>query len=174
VKWRVYGHYFRSIGTMFIVGTLLFNAFFQSFQVGTNMWLSAWSTNAYGAQNESGAQDLYLGVYGALGIGQVLSVLVSMLSVSIGAINAASVLHNTLLANVFRLPQSLFDTTPIGRILTRFSSDVNVLDQTFPMILRMAVPNVYKMMATLFVIVYSTPIFVGVILPLGIIYYFIQ
>nr|CAD7588456.1 unnamed protein product [Timema genevievae] len=174
VKWRVYGHYFRSIGAMFIVGTLLFNAFFQSFQVGTNMWLSAWSTNAYGAQNESGAQDLYLGVYGALGIGQVLSVLVSMLSVSIGAINAASVLHNTLLANVFRLPQSLFDTTPIGRILTRFSSDVNVLDQTFPMILRMAVPNVYKMMATLFVIVYSTPIFVGVILPLGIIYYFIQ
>nr|CAD7441508.1 unnamed protein product [Timema bartmani] len=144
VKWRVYGHYFRSIGTMFIVGTLLFNAFFQSFQVGTNMWLSAWSTNAYGAQNESSAQDLYLGVYGALGIGQVLSVLVSMLSVSIGAINAASVLHNTLLANVFRLPQSLFDTTPIGRILTRFSSDVNVLDQTFPMILRMAVPNVYK------------------------------
>nr|CAD7574755.1 unnamed protein product [Timema californicum] len=134
----------RSIGTMFIVGTLLFNAFFQSFQVGTNMWLSAWSTNAYGAQNETGAQDLYLGVYGALGIGQVLSVLVSMLSVSIGAINAASVLHNTLLANVFRLPQSLFDTTPIGRILTRFSSDVNVLDQTFPMILRMAVPNVYK------------------------------
>nr|CAD7197173.1 unnamed protein product [Timema douglasi] len=144
VKWHVYGHYFRSIGTMFIVGTLLFNAFFQSFQVGTNMWLSAWSTNAYGAQNETGAQDLYLGVYGALGIGQVLSVLVSMLSVSIGAINAASVLHNTLLANVFRLPQSLFDTTPIGRILTRFSSDVNVLDQTFPMILRMAVPNVYK------------------------------
>lgn len=46
---------------------------------------------------------------------------------------AASTLHALLLSGVMRLPMMFFDTTPIGRILSRFSKDVEVLDDELPM-----------------------------------------
>lgn len=49
------------------------NMAFQGFSIGSNVWLSVWSdanaTDADGNQ-DTAARDMYLGVYGALGIGQ--------------------------------------------------------------------------------------------------------
>lgn len=45
---------------------------------------------------------------------------------------AAKVLHAGLLENVLRTPLQFFDVTPIGRILSRFSKDVDVLDTSLP------------------------------------------
>nr|CAD7203960.1 unnamed protein product [Timema douglasi] len=89
-------------------------------------------------------------------------------------IRLVKILHNGLLRNVLRLPQSTFDTTPTGRILNRFSSDINTLDVMFPMVLRFCIPHIYRLIATLCVISYSTPIFIVVIIPVSVIYYFIQ
>nr|CAD7413218.1 unnamed protein product [Timema poppensis] len=104
----------------------------------------------------------------------VIGSVLATLSISIGTINAARILHNGLLRNVLRLPQSTFDTTPTGRILNRFSSDINTLDVMFPMVLRFCIPHIYRLIATLCVISYSTPIFIVVIIPVSVIYYFIQ
>lgn len=41
-------------------------------------------------------------------------------------------IHNALLDNVMRLPGRFFDTTPLGRILQRFSKDVDVVDTKLP------------------------------------------
>nr|CAD7445720.1 unnamed protein product [Timema bartmani] len=180
VKWAVYKHYMAAVGLLLTIGTLVINAILQGFQVGSNVWLSVWSENGYGTFNsttnltETNPQELYLGVYGMLGLGQVVCVCIGTLTVSVGTINAANTLHNTMLANILRLPQSLFDTTPTGRLLTRFSSDVNVLDTHIPMILRMSIPNLYRVAATFIVISCTTPLFISVIVPVGILYYFIQ
>lgn len=73
VKWEVYKHYLKSIGLCLTVLTLILNMVFQGFSIGSNMWLSAWSTDTEIVVNNvtnTGKRDLYLGVYGALGIGQ--------------------------------------------------------------------------------------------------------
>lgn len=53
----------------------------------------------------------------------------------LGCWYAAVHIHNLLLGNVFRLPNNFFDVTPTGRILARFSKDVDVVDTTIPQLL---------------------------------------
>ena len=45
-----------------------------------------------------------------------------------GSLAAAASLHARLLARVMRLPMSFFDAQPAGRLLNRFSRDMEALD----------------------------------------------
>ncbi|XP_063223005.1 ATP-binding cassette sub-family C member 3-like [Bacillus rossius redtenbacheri] len=180
VKMYVFKYYMKAMSLPMVLGTFIFNALMQFFQVGDNAWLSVWSENMLGTVNEttglveSNPQELYLGVYGAMGFGQSAGAVLGTLAISLGTLHAAKVLHASMLANIMRLPQSLFDTTPSGRILNRFSTDVNVLDLSFPMFMRFCIPYIYRLIGTLIVICYSTPIFMAVVVPIGVLYYFIQ
>lgn len=58
------------------------------------------------------------------------------ISLALGCIFTAVRMHVYLLTNVMRLPLWFFDSTPIGRILNRFSMDVEVVDTTLPQNLR--------------------------------------
>ncbi|KAI5750865.1 hypothetical protein M8J77_001951 [Diaphorina citri] len=135
VKWQVYLHYLKSIGLPLSMAAILLNIAFQGFAIGSNIWLSVWSedksTIVNGTQ-DVGKRDLYLGVYGALGLGQVLSVLTSSICVAEGSLLASSVLHEFLLTRVFSAVIQFFDTTPQGRIISRFSKDVDILDNAIP------------------------------------------
>ena len=42
-------------------------------------------------------------------------------TLAIGCLEAARKMHQTLLHNILRAPASFFDTTPLGRIVNRFS-----------------------------------------------------
>lgn len=69
VKWEVYKHYLKSIGITLSAVTVVLNIVFQGFSIGSNIWLSRWSVdNRTGT--DTGVRDMYLGVYGAFGLGQ--------------------------------------------------------------------------------------------------------
>ena len=57
-----------------------------------------------------------------------ISGVISDLAPRLGCVYAAIALHNYLLKGVLRLPLTFFDTTPVGRILSRFSKDIDSLD----------------------------------------------
>lgn len=63
----------KSIGWFLSLSTIVMNAIFQSFSISSNVWLSKWSddnlTDANGTI-DTHQRDMYLGVYGALGLGQ--------------------------------------------------------------------------------------------------------
>lgn len=69
---------------------------------------------------------------------------------------------------------SFFDTTPLGRIINRFSRDVDIIDCAIIPSVRSWIVCVFAVFTTITAISYSTPIFLSVIVPMGIIYYFIQ
>lgn len=50
----------------------------------------------------------------------------------LGCLHAAIILHKTLLHGIFGAPLQFFDSTPSGRILSRFSKDIDVVDNTIP------------------------------------------
>jgi len=51
---------------------------------------------------------------------------------TLGCLNASIAIHNIMLRGVLRSRLKFFDTTPIGRILSRFSADVSICDNNLP------------------------------------------
>ncbi|XP_015175309.1 PREDICTED: multidrug resistance-associated protein 1 isoform X6 [Polistes dominula] len=179
VKWKVYSHYFKSIGWFLSISTIIMNAVFQSFSIGSNVWLSKWSddnmTSVNGTiVNEESRRDMYLGVYGALGFGQAMASFFCDLAPQLGCWLAARQMHIMMLRAVMRAPLTFFDTTPTGRIISRFAKDVDILDTSLPPQISDSIYCLFEVIATLFVISFSTPEFVAVIVPIGFVYYFIQ
>jgi ABC-type multidrug transport system fused ATPase/permease subunit len=66
------------------------------------------------------------------GVFIVIAVLISSLYLALGTLLAANYLHSQMLSHVLANPLSFFDTTPTGRILNRFSKDIDTLDNTIP------------------------------------------
>lgn len=100
--------------------------------------------------------------------------MISSFTLAMGNIGAARKLHHNLLLNKLHTPQSFFDTTPIGRIINRFSKDIYVIDEALPATVLMLLGTVFVSLSTIIVIVSSTPIFLVVIVPLAFIYVFVQ
>lgn len=61
-----------------------------------------------------------------------------------GTKDAAIKLHAYLLHNVLRLPMTFFYITPSGRILSRFSNDINTIDIRLPMNCRNVFPHTFR------------------------------
>ncbi|GAB6029961.1 hypothetical protein CHUAL_005656 [Chamberlinius hualienensis] len=176
VKMSIYWYYIKSVGLTMVSITMMFNLLSHGCSIGSNLWLSAWSNdkpNVNGTQ-DVGLRDLRLGIYGGLGFGQAIFVMIGSMTMAFGAIRASRILHNDMLGNIMRSPMSFFDTTPLGRIVNRFAKDVDVVDNSIPMTIRSWVMCVLQVISTLVVICISTPIFIAVIVPLSILYYFIQ
>lgn len=79
-----------------------------------------------------------------------------------------------MLKGVMRTSLSFFNVTPQGRILTRFSTDTDIVDSVLPILI---VDNIYLcfcFFATIYVISYSVPIFTTVVVPVLVVYYIIQ
>ena len=63
-------------------------------------------------------------------------VLFATASTYLGALKAATLLHNLLLHTILRVPMKFFDVTPLGRIINRFAKEVDTLDSVLPMSFR--------------------------------------
>lgn len=100
--------------------------------------------------------------------------MISSFTLAMGNIGAARKLHANLLTNKLLTPQSFFDTTPLGRIINRFSKDIYVIDEALPSTVLMFLTTFFVSLSTMIVIVSTTPIFAVVIVPLAFIYVFVQ
>lgn len=68
---------------------------------------------------------------------KVVSISLATLALYMGGLQAARVLHRQMLKAVIRSPMStFFDVTPVGRILNRFSHEINEVDNEFPSLVR--------------------------------------
>jgi ABC-type bacteriocin/lantibiotic exporter with double-glycine peptidase domain len=60
-----------------------------------------------------------MSVYGAWGVGQIISSVAFGVCLAYLSAKASHVLHDTAIKHVFNSPMSFFDTTPLGRIINR-------------------------------------------------------
>uniref|UniRef100_A0A672Q8Y1 Canalicular multispecific organic anion transporter 2-like n=1 Tax=Sinocyclocheilus grahami TaxID=75366 RepID=A0A672Q8Y1_SINGR len=173
VKLKVYWEYAKAVGPLLSLFICVLYGCQSATSIGANVWLSEWTNDALLNRTQDRVH-MRVGVYAALGISQGVLVMFSSFTLALGKIQAARKLHQTLLDNKFHTPQSFFDTTPIGRIINRFSKDIYVIDEVLPSTVLMFLGTFFASLSTMIVIIFSTPIFALVIGPLALIYFFVQ
>ncbi|PIN19057.1 Multidrug resistance-associated protein/mitoxantrone resistance protein, ABC superfamily [Handroanthus impetiginosus] len=97
-------------------------------------------------------------VYLLIGVLSTLFLLTRILSTVVLGMRSSRALFSQLLISLFRAPMSFYDSTPLGRILSRVSSDLSIIDIDIPFNLVFTVvstTNFYASLAVLAVIAWQ-------------------
>lgn len=116
------------------VGAALMSLLGTASAVGTGFWIAVW-VDAYGRGDASNI-GFYLGIYGAWSFAEILISALSFFFYESGGWYAARTLHNTFVQAVLTVPLSWYKTTPVGRVVNRFSRDMNSIDMSLVTYLR--------------------------------------
>lgn len=125
-------------------------------------------------QNSSVGIVFYLSVYGGIAAANSVFTALRALLFAFGTVRAATVIHRRLLQRVLRATVTFFDSTPVGRIINRFSSDLYCVDDFLPFMLNIFLANVFGLLGMLVMISYGLPLILPILLPLALLYYYIQ
>jgi ABC-type multidrug transport system fused ATPase/permease subunit len=173
VDLRVYLHYFRSFGVSLLLLVIFSVILNDGLQAGTDFWLSDWSTANISDPNERGT-DYYVGGYGILSSLTVLAGFVFSLSFAFASIRASKHLHASMLNRLVLAPMRFFETTPVGRVLNRFSSDTKSMDSILPITIQLFLQTVLRVITAFVVQAIVTPFFLLAGIPIFIVFCIIQ
>ncbi|RUS34665.1 hypothetical protein BC938DRAFT_479221 [Jimgerdemannia flammicorona] len=101
----------------------------------------------------------YLGIYATLALIGVFTHCLQSLFILTGTVKAARSFYEQLLNAVMRAPVRFFDTTPVGRIMSRFSKDFEAIDSSLAMVCSAFIDTLLSLIAIIVVISLVTPAF---------------
>uniref|UniRef100_A0A7N6AHC0 ATP-binding cassette, sub-family C (CFTR/MRP), member 8 n=1 Tax=Anabas testudineus TaxID=64144 RepID=A0A7N6AHC0_ANATE len=186
IPWRSCGTYLSSAGLLLLNLLLLSQLLKHSLMVAIDYWLAYWTSHVITAKLEATARNCtirqdcgfsnawYLSVFSVLCCLGIVLCLATSVAVEWTGLKVAKQLHHNLLNKIILAPMRLFETTPLGNILNRFSTDTNTIDQHIPSTLECLMRSTLLCVSALGVISYVTPVFLIALLPLAITCYFIQ
>lgn len=109
----------------------------------------------------------YLLLYAGVGVMTLLFTLCSDLIITtVVAINGSKYFHDSMAKSVLRSPMSFFETTPVGRILNRFTEDINVIDNQLIRNITYFATFLFRAVTVFGVVIYNLPLMAFVIASL--------
>uniref|UniRef100_A0A0E0PZ61 MRP-like ABC transporter n=1 Tax=Oryza rufipogon TaxID=4529 RepID=A0A0E0PZ61_ORYRU len=124
--WKPYKDYInvsKGITHLCVMGVT--QVLFTSFQMMATFWLAV-------AVQMNVSSALLVGAYSGLSILSCCFAYIRTLYAAKLGLKASKAFFTGLMDSVFKAPMSFFDSTPVGRILTRASSDLSILDFDIP------------------------------------------
>ncbi|KAH9646662.1 ABC transporter C family member 10 [Citrus sinensis] len=121
-------------------------------QILQNSWLAA------NVENPNVSTLRLIVVYLLIGFVSTLFLMSRSLSSVVLGIRSSKSLFSQLLNSLFRAPMSFYDSTPLGRVLSRVSSDLSIVDLDVPFSLIFAVgatTNAYSNLGVLAVVTWQ-------------------
>ncbi|KAK1161663.1 ATP-binding cassette sub-family C member 8-like isoform X1 [Acipenser oxyrinchus oxyrinchus] len=185
IPWRACGTYLSSAGVILLPLLLLSQLFKHSLMLAIDYWLAKWTSDVISAKINSVknctvsqecrfSHSSYSMVFSILCCLGIILCLITSVAVEWTGLKVAKELHHSLLNKIILAPMRLFETTPLGSILNRFSADTNTIDQHIPATLECLSRSTLLCASALAVISYLTPVFLIALVPLAVACYFIQ
>ncbi|XP_062228125.1 ABC transporter C family member 10-like isoform X2 [Phragmites australis] len=131
---------------------------FVSGQISQNTWMAA------NVQNPDVSTLKLISVYIAIGICTMFFLLSRSFAVVVLGVQTSRSFFSQLLNSLFRAPMSFFDCTPLGRVLSRVSSDLSIVDLDVPFAFMFSISaslNAYSNLGVLAVVTWQV-LFVAV------------
>ncbi|GAV52773.1 hypothetical protein ZYGR_0AI00550 [Zygosaccharomyces rouxii] len=128
IKLGVYSEYLKAAAGKWRFGvipfylfTIMGSAFCQLF---ASVWLSFWTENKFKNRSPS----FYMGLYSFFVFGQYMFMNIQFTLLCFLGVTASKFLNLRAVKGILHTPLSFMDTTPLGRILNRFTKDTDSLD----------------------------------------------
>ncbi|KAI8334843.1 P-loop containing nucleoside triphosphate hydrolase protein [Choanephora cucurbitarum] len=158
--YRIYSHVFGSwsFWILFLSSIVIY----ELLNVASTWWVKRWS-EIYASDLSVADNDLnmYLAVYVAINFMIIVMVAIQYTLGFFRGIHASKVIHNQLLQKVFGASLYFFDTTPVGRILNRFSGDLDAIDTQIPFSFTHIFVDWIVVLAVVLVAIITTPLVIG-------------
>ncbi|CAG8609413.1 5455_t:CDS:10 [Gigaspora rosea] len=162
----------------------------RGIQIIENWWLQVWSNannnnvtvptifnlvqqdndGVFGDIHKSHSVDYYLNIYVLIAFLSIITGVSRFVWLYYGSLRASKKLYQILLHQVIRAPLRFFDTTPVGRILNRFSNDFETIDSNLAGELAWFLINVLMTLSSMAVMTVITKEFLVAAIFFGIIY----
>ncbi|KAM8977449.1 ATP-binding cassette sub-family C member 5-like [Pelodytes ibericus] len=189
VLWSVYGVYIKAAG-----GLILFTANALLFVLTTgsvvfcNWWLSYWINQGNGntsavisnttfpsnSMRDNPHLQFYILIYTLSMVAVLLLRFIRGYVFVKSTLKASTRLHDLLFNKVLSSPVRLFDTTPLGRILNRFTKDMDEVDTRLPIQMEQLIQNLILVLFCLGIISSVFPWFLLSVIPLSVLFYTID
>ncbi|WVW86813.1 hypothetical protein I302_108868 [Kwoniella bestiolae CBS 10118] len=168
VTWGTYKAYFKALDSPFyVVVCAVCLLLTQASAIGNSLFLGYWT----GSTINGFTQGQYMGVYGGLGAAQALFNFATVFAIALAAMRASFNMFNGGWAAVMRSPTTWHDRTPTGRIISRLSKDIRILDDRFSLIWYQLLSNTLIILGTMGLIIYTYPWLGLMFIPLGCAFY---
>ncbi|KAJ3514870.1 hypothetical protein NLJ89_g2120 [Agrocybe chaxingu] len=168
IAWGAYKDYMKA-GHGDVVAPLLLLSLvlMQGTTVVSSYWLVWWQERTF-----NHPQGFYMGIYAGLGVGQAVANFLMGAAFAVLTYFASQSLHRDAIRRVMHAPMSFFETTPLGRIMNRFSKDIDTIDNLLGEALRMFMGTFSAILGAIILISIVLPWFlIGVfVILLGYIY----
>ncbi|KAH7682383.1 Xenobiotic-transporting ATPase protein [Dioscorea alata] len=128
-------------------------------QISQNSWMAA------NVQNHQVSTLRLILVYLAIGISTAVFLFSRSGFIVVLGLQSSKSLFSQLLNSLFRAPMSFFDSTPLGRILSRVSSDLSIVDLDVPFSLVFSISATLNAYSNLGVLAVVTPQILFVTIP---------
>ncbi|CAL1293324.1 unnamed protein product [Larinioides sclopetarius] len=174
VRRRIYFSYVKQMGIPLFISSAIGIMAYVSFEAGGNIWLSKWSSDAAKNMTNRSSQTIWrLSIYGTFGLAQVISSIMGGTFLVLGVTRASKRYHRIMLDSVLKSPMFFFDTTPLGRIVNRFTTDMEILDNQLYYQIEGWLYCIFSFISSFVIIGMNVPIFLACLIPLGLLYYLI-
>ncbi|XP_071710057.1 ABC transporter C family member 8-like [Rutidosis leptorrhynchoides] len=144
VGWKPFLDYIViSKGHFYLFSSLLTQISFSSLQAAASYWL------AFAIKIPDFSSVTLIGVYALISTTSAFFVLMRSLSTTLLGLKASKAFFSKFTDSIFSAPMVFFDSTPVGRILTRASTDLSVLDFDIPFSLAFVVTSGIELLTTI-------------------------
>ncbi|WVZ96875.1 hypothetical protein U9M48_042457 [Paspalum notatum var. saurae] len=157
-----------SKGHFFLVLIVLMQCAFVILQCLATYWL------AITVQSHQFSVVVVVGVYAVMATASCLFAYIRSLLTAHFGLKASREFFSGFMDSVFKAPMLFFDSTPTGRIMTRASSDLSILDFDIPYTMTFVISGTIEVAATIVIMIIVTWQVVLVAVPVVVVLLYIQ